>query len=320
MSLLYYFIEPTGYNKYVAAAADNMENVSVFGGYRSKCEEKIFKWHNAWSLNKSFELPFKGYWNKVYTAEIPEECDYILLAESFHLSYSKSFLGYLQKNFSKSKLCFIFSNPVAAYNLRKLQLFKEYYDAIITFSEDDAKVYDFLYCDVLPFKLPDTDPTAKIKYDVFFVGTDKGRLSLLLSIYERLDALGLKSKFYIFGVPKESQRHRNGIVYNQYISYESVLKCVQQSRCVLEILQDGCNYMSLRTREAIHYHKKLLTTNKFINQSKIYNSEYMRTIRTAKDIDKSFIMEDVFGEAFTVADVAETYEPLLSYLDSYFTK
>lgn len=320
MSSLHFFIEPTGYNKYVAAAAIGSSNVSIFPGYRSRTEEVLCKWHNAWPLNRHKELPFKRCWGKKYVNQIPVDCDYILMAESFHLSYSQSFLQSLRNQRPIAKLCFVFSNPVGNYNLEKINSMRDNYDIIITFAKDDAEKYGFQYCEVLPYRLPDAVNNVGIESDVFFVGKNKGRLNQILSIYEKLKEQELTCKFYIVGVENQEQKYGEDIVYNHPISYEEVLKHVQKTRCILEILQEGCNYVSMKTCEAIHYHKKLLTTNKYANQSYLYNEQYIRIINNLEDIDKYFVTQVVPAEVYESAILVETYEPLINYLDNYFKK
>ena len=320
MSKLYYFIEPTGYNKYTAAAACGMRDATIFRGFKSKIEEKLFKWHNAWPLNRKTEMPFKGLWFKRFAKEIPADCDYILMAESFHLTYSRTFLNQLRKKYEGSKLCFVFSNPVGEYNLEKVRTIAGLYDIVITFAKDDAEKYGFQYCDVLPFRLPAQEEAVELESDVFFVGKNKGRLNQILSIYETLRNQGLKCKFYIVGVSDEEQKYADDIVYNQPITYEEVLKHVQRTRCILELLQEGCNYVSMKTCEAIHYHKKLLTTNQHANQSSLYNDRYIRIVSKLDDIDKSFIRQELPSGVYESSNLVETYEPLIYYLDNYFIK
>lgn len=320
MSKLYFFIEPTGYNKYIASAADGMSDTIVFGGFKGRLIEKLFKWHNAWPLNNRFELPLKKFWCKSLCNDIPNDCDYILMAESFHLTYSKRFLSYLRNRFRNAKICFLFSNPVVEYNLAKVKRFSSFYDAIITFAKEDAEQYGFKYCDVIPMRLPERESGIPIENDVFFVGANKGRLKSILSIYKTLTTQGFKCKFYIVEVPKDEQIPNDGIIYNQRISYEEVLKQVQASRCVLEVLQKGCNYVSMKTFEAIHYHKKLLTTNMFAAQSKLYNEQYIRIVKDLKDIDKEFILREIPDKTFESANLVESFGPFVRYLDNCFGK
>ncbi len=314
MGGIFYFIEPTGYNKYIAAAAEYSDIATTFGGFRSKVEERLFKLHNSWPLNKYHELPFKSYWTHKYTVDIPDGTEYILMAESFHLSYSRAFLLGLKNKFPKARLCFVFSNPAVDYNVSKVKSVRGLYDAIITFAKDDAKKYGFSYCDVLPMKLPPPTSSLEVNNDIFFVGKNKGRLDIIYEIYDKLHSLGLKCLFYIVGVPEGLQRHEEGLVFNTPITYEQVLAHVQQSRCVLEILQEDCHYVSIKTLEALHYHKKLLTTNVFASESSLYEERAIRIVHTMDDIDKEFIINDVSEEAYDNVGLIESYQPLYSYL------
>ena len=318
MSKLFYFIEPTGYNQYIAAAANGSDCAMVFSGFGSKIEETLCKWHNAWPFNKHIELPFKQCWGRKYLSQIPSDCQYVLMAESFRLSYSKSFLRNIRKHLPQVKLCFVFSNPVGDYNLEKVKAMKESYDIIITFAKNDAEKNGIIYCDVLPFKLPDVDNEVDLESDIFYIGKEKGRLNQLLSVYEKAASLGLKCNFYITEVPEEKQKYADDIVYNHPIDYNEVLYHVQRSRCVLELLQDGCNYISIKTVEALHYHKKLLTNNASIINSNIYNKQYVRVINSVDDIDRPFITNDIPDEAFDTSSLVESYDPLITYLDNYF--
>lgn len=318
MSKLYYFIEPTGYNQYVAAAAEGSEHAFVFGGYQSQLEEKLLKWHNAWPFNKHFELPFKGYWFHKYVKAIPEDVNYIVMAESFHLSYSKSFFKHLRKRFPSVKLCFVFSNPVGEYNLEKVRAMQDYYDMIITFAKDDAVKYGYQYCDVLPYRLPDLEKDVELESDIFYVGKEKGRLDQIISLYERAVRLGLKCKFYIVEVPEEKQLYADDIIYNHPIPYNEVLYHVQRTRCILELLQDGCNYISIKTVEALHYRKKLLTNNQSVENIKLYNDLYIRVVKKIDDLDKAFITREIANDIFDTSYLIESFNPLLSYLDDFF--
>ena len=319
MSKLFYFLEPTGYNRYIAAAAEGSNNASVFKGYIGVWEDRLLKWHNAWPLNKRFELPFKSYWFKRYSKEIPNDVQYLLMAESFHLSYSRKFLYLLRNRFPQAKICYVFSNPATTYNLNKISYCGNLYDAVITFSKDDASKYKIYYCDVLPIRLPHPHKRFKnIESDVFFVGKNKGRLDKIYEIYDKLHSLGLKCKFYIVGVSDKEQRSTEEIIYNNPISYDEVLLHVQQSRCVLELLQEGCNYVSVKTAEALHYHKKLLTTNEYVEKSSIYDSRIIRVVRNIEDIDKSFVLTEVSDDIYDNVGLTETYDPLIEYLDKLF--
>lgn len=318
MNKLYFFIEPTGYNRYIAAAAEGSDVATVFCGFKSKMKEQFLKLYNAWPLNKRAELPFKGYLFKKYLEEIPQDTTYIIMAESFHLSYSRVFLKNLRKRFPHVKICFMFSNPVGKYNIAKARAFRGDYDAFLTFAKDDAERYNFHYCDTLPMRLPDPDDSLNIDTDVFFVGKNKGRLDTIYKIYEKLHSLGLKCKFYIVGVSEENQRNSDEIIYNTPIPYDEVLQHVQQSRCILEVLQEGCNYVSMKTIEAIHYRKKILTNNEYADQCDLYSPDYIRIIKDINSIDLEFIRHELPEVSFSMARLNESYDSMVSYLDKLF--
>ena len=120
---------------------------------------------------------------------------------------------------------------------------------------------------------------------------------MLLSIYDKLSNAGLKCDFFICGVEKKDQIFREGIVYNKRISYDEVLKHVKASKCVLEVLQNGNNYVSIRTNEAIQYNKKLLTTNSEIINTSFYNKELVQ-IFSGDNIDTNFFVKEVASDVY----------------------
>lgn len=280
-----------GYQKCILTAYKSSPNVRIFHPFKNTIVKKIFKWHNAWSVNKYQELPFKKIWFERCLSKMElqnEEQIYFLFYESFHLAYSKKFLRYLKRRYKKSKFCFIFSNPVSEYNLEKVKAMDNYYNAIITFFKKDAEQYNFLFCEYQPFQVPKIEKKAYPYSDVFFIGSNKGRLSDILKIYKQLTDAGLICDFYIVGVPLEEQKYQDEIIYNKKLTYDEVLNKVYSTSCILEILQGNASYMSIRTVEAMQYHKKLLTTSMACRNQKFYNSQIIQIISN-EDIDVNFV-------------------------------
>ena len=54
MSQIIYFIENSGYYKYVIAAGEGDSDVFFPLGFKNHCIEKIFKLHLAWPINKKY--------------------------------------------------------------------------------------------------------------------------------------------------------------------------------------------------------------------------------------------------------------------------
>lgn len=298
------FVLMTGedeYEKYIINSAKNDSNVVGRKQLRTNVQKKLFRLHNAWPANKTCEIPLKSIWYSLILDESDlniRERMYFIFYESFHFSFSGKYLSYLKNKYTNSVFCFVFYNPANNYNLSKLEKVRKYYDEIVTFFEDDAKRYGFLKPDYFPYQLPVDTTRLGEKSDVFFIGSDKGRLPKLIRVYEKLKAQGLQGLFYIVGVPEEKQKYKEEIRYNQEISYEEVLEKVKATRCVLEVLQDENMYSSIREFEAFQYKKKLLTTNKRIVQEPFYNPSIIRFIEDETIVDKDFVLSEAHDEDF----------------------
>lgn len=301
MSKFVIFDNDEGYQKCTIKAALEDEDVIVANSISSGFKKKVFEMHNAWSLNKRKEMPLKQVWFKQIFDEslVPyDEEVYFLFYESCYMSYSKTFLRYLRKKYANSKFSFLFTNPCGEYNLVRTAAFKNYYDVFITFFIEDADKYGFLFCDCQPYKLPEVDKDIFSHSDVFFVGADKGRLEKLIGIYEKLTTAGLKCDFHIVGVEDQRQKYSENIIYNKRMSYEEVLQRVNSSSCILEVLQDGHSYISLRAIEAMQYHRKLMTTSKATMGKDFYNPQIIQIIDDVSNIDIGFFKNNADDNLF----------------------
>ena len=301
MSKYVFFNYGEGYQKCIFNAFDNDKETFVFKNFKHPVIKKVFSLYNAWPLNKKIEMPFKNVWFKRIMKDIrvfEEDEVYFLLYESFHLTYSKKFLRYLKKRYPYSKLCYMFSNPVDAYNLNKVKHIEEYLDAIISFNKKDSISNNFLYCPMQPYKVPIYEGDMNKHSDLFFIGADKGRLEILLKVFECLSDKGVNCDFYIVGVPEEKQKYKDRIHYNQRLTYDEVLKKVASTNCVLELLQNSENYISVRTVEAMQYHTKLLTSNCSIKGFSFYNENIIQVFNDVDSIQVDFIKSKAEGNQY----------------------
>ena len=147
--------------------------------------------------------------------------------------------------------------------------------------------------------------------DVFFVGQDKGRLTKIRIIKERLTSLGFVCDFYVSGVEKNNVEFKSGIKYNTPLSYNDVIKHVLKTSCILELLQENQNGSSLRAMEALVYEKKLISNNLSIKQERFFNSEQMLIINKPDDIFPEFIK----GKGEYPYDGAVSPHRLLEFID-----
>lgn len=165
-------------------------------------------------------------------------------------------------------------------------------DYWITYDENEAKKYDMLYHPEVESKI-DLPKNKELKYDVFFAGRAKKRLSKIVEVYDALEKAGLNCFFYIMGAKPEEQQPRKGIVYtDKYLSYRQMLEYDMQSKCLLEINQEGAVGYTSRFIEAVMYNKLLLTDNISIKQTSYYDSRYMQCIDNVNDINATFIKQE----------------------------
>ena len=299
------FVNNDGYRKYTTAAAK--EGGASVPYIKDGIEKKFFEIHNAEPLNRKFELPFKSIWYRKCVDEqffSVEDRIYFVFYESFHMTYSRKLLSYLKKKYARSKFIFYFSNPVGDYNLKRLNKIKDMFDAVITFNRSDAEKYGFTYycgCDFM--LLPDINAEKDKLSDLFFIGANKGRLELLLSVFEKMSGAGLKCDFWITDVPAEKQKYADVIHYNQKLTYDEVLQHDVNTKCILEVLRDGKQYYSIRTIEAFKYRKKLLTMNESVKSQWFFNPDIIQTFITAEDISIDFINAPTDESLYKNSDV-----------------
>ena len=129
------------------------------------------------------------------------------------------------------------------------------------------------------------------KSDIYFIGRDKGRKDFLIDLFNILSDNGCVCDFTINGVEKnavvQGVKTGRGILYNQ------VIQEIQSTNCILEVIQQGQNGVTLRYYEAVCYNKKLLTNNADIVNYPFYNPEYMKVFTKLEDIDVKWIKEQV---------------------------
>ena len=131
----------------------------------------------------------------------------------------------------------------------------------------------FLYNPLFCFK--ERISNENIKFDVFFVGTDKGRLGTLLLLEEKFKSLGISFYFHVVKSSGDSYKKTDdrNYRYKKKIPYYKILKYESISKCILDILPDGQRESTLRSVEAYFFKKKLITNNVNIINESFYNKQ-----------------------------------------------
>ena len=152
---------------------------------------------------------------------------------------------------------------------------KKYGIELYTFDPKNAQDFQIKYKPFYYDRMLMKEKTEQdYQQDIFFVGADKGRLSHLMKLKDSLERMGLscsflikrsKHKFYMGRAAQETILHD--------ISYESVCKGIQKSKAILDYVRLGQTGMTLRPYEAIHFNKKLITNNQWIEKEDFYHPQ-----------------------------------------------
>lgn len=186
-------------------------------------------------------------------------------------------IKYIQRHFPKIRIIVYYYNPI--YN--KILLNKIILTGVEIWSFDfsDCKEYGLLYNPQFYFQnivfpdgfYKDVKLNNNNKFDLIFVGKDKGRMPLLMKLNEYFKT---RKVCFFMGV-----RPDRNIVYSKKckqfliepIPYKFYLRFLKNSSCVLDIVQKNQLGLTLRIMEALFYNKKVITNNTAIQNLKIYD-------------------------------------------------
>ena len=177
-------------------------------------------------------------------------------------------------------------------NIEALNLVKGLFDLVVTYDAIDARTYGFVWFQI-PYKKLKNITHDKIKYDLVFIGNDKGRFEQLKRIGKQLDSQNIKYRFWIMNASLLNRIcalfRRNIVCTNKRIPYEQVIQIVNDSNCVLEVLCKGQTNSSLRYYESIAYDKKLLTNNRKVCLMPNFNEDNVKVFDSTNDLDIEWI-------------------------------
>ena len=249
------------------------------------------KIHFSYKLNKKIKLPFKSIWFKKIIKGINKNSDeniIFIIYDRNLMANNEKFIKKIRKEFPKCKLVYMFTNIVNISGARDndfVEKLNKFYDVVYAFDPVDGKKYNFKYSPLI-YSYNKLNVSSEEK--VFYVGRAKDRYEMLLKSYEKLKQIGINRKFYISDVKSEARKYEEEIEYNRYISYDECLKNIQESTCLLDIIQGNSTGFTIKTCEAVFYDKLLITTNKNVINAPFYNKKYILIIESANDINIDF--------------------------------
>lgn len=273
----------------------------------NKLVRLLHKIHNLPQLNSKINLPYRDIWFKKYINQsFTEKRPIVFIIFADWCCWNNRLIEYISEKYPEAKKVLIYNDLVHTkidlYTKKPLDIrqLKNQFNLIISFDIGDAKNYQIEYYPI-PYSSPknDLDQDKEYESDIYFLGQAKNRLSEIIETFRYLKSLGLKTNFIIAGVKRQDQIYEAGIRYigKNGVSYSENLKYIENTKCILEIMQKGGSGYTSRTLEAICYGKKLLTNNKRILEAPFYNNEYISYYNSPESINKKFLLnlkEDIF--------------------------
>ena len=142
----------------------------------------------------------------------------------------------------------------------RVEKMKEMGYHLVSFDPQESADYGMTYAPQF-YRFPEPY-SEELRYDFFFCGVRKDRGERLDQLKAALQAQGFTCKFVVVG---EGGQRR--------IDYEEYLHYVRQSRCLVDLFQEGQVGLTRRPLEALFFNKKLLTENAHIAQFDFYHPQ-----------------------------------------------
>jgi hypothetical protein len=170
-----------------------------------------------------------------------------------------------------------------AFFPRKLDI-RHFFDHIFSFDTEDCRNYGFEL--LTNFYFFEKDAT-EVKYQVYNLTTYDDRFAFLEQIAARLEQLNLSYYFKAY----RGRKFSSGYIthFSEIVKYREMLEEIAASDVLLEVQKEAQSGLTFRPFEALGLNKKLITTNKNIEQYDFYQPENILVINKQKaDIPRSF--------------------------------
>lgn len=165
-----------------------------------------------------------------------------------------------------------------------------------SFDQGDCKKYGMRHNTQYYFKSFQL-PQVSLTTDVYFLGSDGGRMDTLLDLEKKWKAMGIRTDFHIV-VKHISDAYKNRkAVTTKHFSYTENLEHIAASKAVLEILRPGQAGQTLRALECLFFGKKLITNDKSVMQQVYYHPDNIFVL--GEDVEEKlsdFLEKPFFAE------------------------
>lgn len=269
-------------------------------------------------INKCIKYPLAKYvYPRLYphTFKKDELICFLFFGNVEHV-FQSSYLQYLRKTYTNIKLVLFMQDLVHRNQRLDFEYCKHYFDLILSYDKGDCEKYNLLFHPTPMSKVKVERDLSLRESDVYFCGFAKSRYPIINDLYLKLTALGLKCDFHLMQYPENEQRI-DGIYYNEPLfDYNKNIQHVLNTRCVLEVMQEGADGYTPRVWESIVYKRHLLTNNTMLHNSEFYNAANMH------NMSDDNILDWIYTSANYSAEEQERLSPihLLEFIEDQLLK
>lgn len=294
----------------------------------------LMKLHISNKINKIINLPFKELWIKrqirqLYFASTKfksknKKVCFILFSSCLPM-HRYGLLKWIKYYFPDAIIMYYFQDVISkdSYKLDFINSKPEEVDMILTYDKNDAKKYNLLFHN-LPYSYLSKyyKSINKSKYDICFVGLGKDRFNEIENAFNILKKKGVKCYFYIVDKMKTSLSlpEEGFIVSKKGISYKKYLNIINNSKCILEIIQNESVGNTTRVYEAIEFDKFLLTNNLSLIDDELYDDRYMYIYKDLTEFNIDLLNQKVLYHTKDLIRPQNFFEDLEKELDNYNDK
>ena len=282
-----------------------LDNVYFIDKYLNTSSSTVKKFYNILysnKVNKILKYRFESiiscsYMIDNYLTENTEEDIFVIFMNaSLQKFYTYRKLLSLKNKYSNLKLILFFLDPLFATQSRNaLALAKTgIFDGIYSFDKNEANANSFKYWNTPYSKLCFSENISL--GDVYFCGSLKGREKILNDCANVFKNNNIKFGYDIFGKTYSLKKLSNRVIECNNMGlkkYSQVIKITQQYDCILDIVQEGQQGLSLRPYEAVLYNKKLITNNPEIFNFQYYSPQFMLYFEDASKISTDWLNSNI---------------------------
>lgn len=314
--VFYNFFED--YYQPIALPLDKLPFVKVYG-YAFKANkflQKLFILHWSAKINRWIKLPLKRLWFKKMIQgnfDNSKPCCYVFLTGKYILEDERLY-KYIKSLNPDNKAVVLCGDLISKKNW-DMQNVNSMCDMVLTYDRGEAEKYDieFYPWEDIYGAIEEVTTPAEFETDVYFLGFAKDRLEDIHNAYKVFSEAGLRCKFIICGTQEKDRVQGEGLYYTAPISYRENLRNVNNSRCILEVIQGGSCAPTLRLREACTYKRKLISNNTNPVYREQLDCENLFVYSDASEVDPGFAKAPIAYEGFT--EVAQDPMRFIGYLE-----